>query len=611
MQSTNDSSSGPAVGAPANSQPKIVSPAHRAQVKQALQEALTLNKLKAAGAPASPNQITPGPRPSNSFLRANEIPSYQTKLTLDQVRANYDKSQELLKSQPRPAKIPPRSGDKALSRAADQFAIYARELAPAGNALPFESPLHLLAAIAPDWPAPHPWQEEELLRVAGYVHYPEPAKVEFTPENPLKMVLSAANGSGKDQFYIALTAVWFAIKGIKNRSIITTASEKQLKTQTQPHIIDIVERINKLFPGTFEYVHFHFACRLTGSEIVLFVTNEAGRAEGFHPWPGGSMLMIFNEAKSIDDILWQAFRRCTGYSYWLEVSSPGPKVGHFFRSAQSAVEYPQRWQPNQFYLRYISAFDCPHIPRGHIEDAIKNETPEWVESSIYARFSNIGQRVIIAEVDLLACKAPQLGADIGIGLDLAAGGDENACYVRQGNKIVHQFFFKQSDTELAVSIIDTQLASYKQRDYVFNADDGHVGHAMIGTLISKGWRINRRCNQSSSHHPEFLNLGARMWFEVRKHVLAGALAPIPNDPTLRRQLTTRLYEQQDTSGKLKLESKDSARGRAKESPDRADAFVLCFFSYQPGATKTSDASQPPVKGISVEEYLEQAWTSCA
>lgn len=577
-----------------------------------------LQKASQLAAISAPQAPVPQPRPSNSFLRPGQIPNYLQPKTPAPEQTQSPATKANLKAQPRAPRQPHNSSNPAVSsRVADNFALFARELQPAGTPLQFESPLHLLEVIAPDWPRPHPWQIEELLRVAGYYAYPEPAKTEWTPEQPLKMALAAANGSGKDQFYIAATVVWFALIGVKNRAIITTASEKQLKAQTQPHIIDLIERCNRVFPGSFEYIHFHMVCRLTGSEIVLHVTNDAGRAEGFHPWPGGKMMMIFNEAKSLIDELWSAYRRCTGYSYWLEVSSPGPKIGHFFRSAESGVTHPAPMDLTRYYVRYISAYDCPHIPRSHIEESIRTETPEWVESSIHARFSNIGQSYIITEYALDQSKAPPTGADIGIGLDLAASkfGDENACYVRRGNTVIHCFFFKQADTTVTAALIDAQLLPWKSQPYIFRADDGGVGRGIIDALARMGWRIARCLNQSSPPPgtKEFLNLGAFMWFHVRSLFLKQLLAPVPHEPILRRQLTTRLYEQQDTTGKLKLESKDSARGRSKESPDRADAFVLCFFSYRTSrasdAAKAPDGTQSARKParMSVEDYIEACW----
>lgn len=578
------------------------------------------------------------PRPSPSYLRDSQAssvsPSYlranqiipdppetsirETGLTnisvVNEARKLITIAQEALQSQPRAPRTSPNVTDPHKSvRAAENFSLFARELKPAGTPLPFASPLHLLAAIAPDWPAPHAWQREELLRFAGFRDPSKPIITPYTPEDPLKMCLPAANGSGKDQFYIALSAVWDALTGCKNRSIITSSSEKQLKSQTQPHIIDLIERCNNVFGKIFEYIHFHIVCRLTGSEILLFITNEAGRAEGFHPWPGGHMNLYFNEAKTIEDSLWSAFARCTGYCRWLEISSPGPKVGHFYRTALSGIEHPALYKPGRFYVRYVSAYECPHIPIGHIEDQIREQTPEWVDSSINARFSNVGQQFLITSQHIDAATAVAQGTDIGISLDSAASvaGDESSCYVRRGNKIIHHFHFRQADTTVTAVLVDTQLAQFKPLPYTFNADDGGLGHGIVDQLVKLGWRINRILNQSSAAgQPEFLNRGAAVWFHTRKLFISNSLAPIPNDPILHRQLTTRLYEQADTSGKIKLESKPTAKRRTRESPDRADAFVLCFYSYRPERNANDEADstkRAPAKRMTIEEYIEAGW----
>jgi hypothetical protein len=61
---------------------------------------------------------------------------------------------------------------------------------------------------------------------------------------------------------------------------------------------------------------------------------------------------------------------------------------------------------------------------------------------------------------------------------------------------------------------------------------------------------------------------------------------------LKDQLTNRYYKGFDTTqGKLALESKAEARANGHKSPDRADGYVLCMFSYRPNRTESKP--EPP------------------
>lgn len=463
----------------------------------------------------------------------------------------------------------------------------------------------MLRVIAPEM-LPHPWQAEELLRLGGFLNPASSTKHDITDQLPYKLCMPAANGSGKDQFIIAAFSVWFAISGCKNRTIITSASHDQLKSQTAPGIIDLIERCNRLFGPVFKLVEFHYVCTLTASEIKLFVTDEEGRAEGFHPWYGGKMAIVINEAKTVK--MFGALRRCTGYAYWLEISSPGPKAGDFYKSSLSAVHYPATPVLGKYFMRTISAYDCPHIPASHIEWCKENMTPEWFASSVLAQFSDVGESVVVPSSLwnelLLRAPAPS-GDDIGIGLDAAAGGDETSCFVRRGNRVIHDFHFRQKDTTVARDIISRELEPWREHDYKFYGDDGGISRAVLDMLKEKGWRIVRRLNQSPAiNKREFLNLGAEMYFHVRRLVMRALVVPHV-EPIFVRQLTSRYYGRQETSGKFKLEGKPEARVRTKESPDRADAYVLCFASYRAALSSTSPIVQSAAAGIPVERLRDK------
>lgn len=454
------------------------------------------------------------------------------------------------------------------------------------EALAIDNPVILLNLLMPEIRI-YKWQFEQLMMIAGYLTPGDyKNKTIITDKEAFKPILSAANGSGKDMIIIAAGAVWFALTGVRNRCIVTSSSFDQTKFQTEVHIRELVNRANKKFGTLFRGTQFHYVVPELGSEIKLFATDEPGRAEGYHPFPGGRMMLIMNEAKSIKETLFDALSRCTGYSHWIEISSPGPRRGHMYRASEQAVHYPAKAVLGKFYFRRITAYDCPHIPISHIQAMAyeKGENSPWFRSSILAEFSDYDEPVAITEYAWTRCfdhPPIEQGKDIGIGLDLAAGGDENACFVRQGNKVIHSFFFRQEDTELAAASIDMQLSQFKDIDYVFRADDGGVGHAIIDKLVTKNWRIRRTNNQSPAFNKrEFLNLGAEMYFHV-KRLIERVDIILPKIDKLKLQLTTRRHKgEESTQGKFALESKSEARSCGMTSPDRADAFVLCFSTFR-------------------------------
>lgn len=470
---------------------------------------------------------------------------------------------------------------------------------------------------------PHKWQAEELLRLGGYLEPTSGDRVIPDEENRLLYGLPAANGSGKDQFIFAGFAIWWAVCGCKNRLIGTSFDSKQIKDQSEPSIKYLIDRFCAVFgQHWFRSVQGHHVCLETGSEIVLFATDDPGRAEGYHPWPGGKMALVVNEAKNVPEAIFDAIRRCTGYSMFILISSPAGKSGTFYNNSLRGVRHPAPCKLNQWFYRHVSAHDCPHIPRSHIEEQISTMPEWWVNSSINAEFSDADDAVIIPDYHLLALAQnlpPVQGDDIGIGLDTAGGVDENSCYVRKGNDVIHEFHFRQKDTTETSASIDAQLSPWKHLNYIFNADDGGISQAITDNLVKLGWKVSRRRNQSPANNKsKFLNLGAESWWNLRMLIIRKEIrlnlynkdkTINPKYAKLLSQLTSRRLDGKESAqGKLKLEPKPEHKQRMRESPDRADALVLCFYGYRSRFfEKPQSAPQRPVIASMQEFAAKYGW----
>jgi len=456
--------------------------------------------------------------------------------------------------------------------------------------------------INPDIPL-YPWQKEELYRLSGYTTgSPNGPREHFSPSNPFLASYVCANGSGKDKVIISTLAVGLPLlyKGVY--VVITSASFKQLKDQTELHITNAIKKLNAKFreagaaADLFDIVSFHYRCPSRGAEIVLFATDESGKAEGWHPIEiPGQLVLIINEAKSIASDIFSALDRCWGYSHWVEISSPGHRSGLFYRNYRSSIRYPDLPKPFKYFSRRVDATQCPHITDGNQRLMVDKhgEFSFIVQTSLRANFWEEEEGVVIPAGMVDDCEdvSPK-DETLGFGLDCAAGGDETVLVVRRGNRILDLFPFIQKDTNLASSMIDERLDAYRyEKDYVFNLDDGGVGRAFGDNLKKLGWNFIRRHNQSAAFTPaEFGNLGAEMWWHVRDLFQARKIIK-PKDEVLYTQLITRKLDVSEGLGKKKLASKKRIKENGGSSPDRADAFILAFWSYKPNLSVKAPAKQ--------------------
>lgn len=212
----------------------------------------------------------------------------------------------------------------------------------------------------------------------------------------VKVSVCAPNGAGKDDRIIAGLALWWVTVHARGRVVITTKDSRQLDDQTYASI----RKHQGKFPG---WVFNEREVRTpTGGFIILFTTDDAGRAEGWHKEDNidGPLLIIANEAKSIQEPIFEALDRCT-YNGLMYISSPGRMNGRFYESQQ----------PEKGFIRIAAGLaDCPHIPKERIHDIIDTygESHPFTRSTLFgefmvddgeARFDRDGLNALVKMVD--------------------------------------------------------------------------------------------------------------------------------------------------------------------------------------------------------------------
>jgi hypothetical protein len=203
----------------------------------------------------------------------------------------------------------------------------------------------------------------------------------------VKGSLLTPNGAGKDAMVIATLALWWIYVHPRGRVVITSKDARQIDEQTWPAL----ERHRGKFPSSWKWIEREIETP-TGGKIILFTTDSPGRVEGFHREVGGDgkptnlgpLLLVANEAKSIDEGILTALDRCT-YDGLLYASSAGTMFGRFYES--------QTFPEMGFKRLSVGLFECPHITQDRIDDIIATygpnsarPNPEFIESTLYGKF---------------------------------------------------------------------------------------------------------------------------------------------------------------------------------------------------------------------------------
>lgn len=171
--------------------------------------------------------------------------------------------------------------------------------------------------------------------------------------------------------------------------------------------------------------------------------------------------------------------------------------------------------------------------------------------------------------------------------------------------MIHSFGCRQKDSLIFIPFIDKELDPWRNTDYVFKADNGGVGQALIDDLRALKWRVQRTNNNSPAFNKaEFLNLGAEMYFHTKRLLARKDIIP-PKVAKLKEQLTTRKFDGEESKqGKFALQNKKVAIAEGSCSPDRADAYVLTFASYHANIQKVEEKKEEDEKQYTISELLD-------
>lgn len=415
------------------------------------------------------------------------------------------------------------------------------------------------------------WQADVLTRLEGATG--PAAKV-------TRLSVPAPNGSGKSSGIVAAAALWWAGIHKKGRVIITSKDARQLDNQVWPAMECKKDRLEG-----WEWKQRHIITP-GGGEIIGFTTNHPGRAEGWHKTDDedGPLLVIVDEAKSVEENIFSAFDRCT-YNAILLVSSPGRKSGRFF---DSVTKYAAL-----YYVRRVGLKDCPHIPQDKIDAivAMYGRDHPFAKSALDGEFmSDEDMAEYIVDVDAFdRClrNPPPLEPGKRVAFcDFGKGKAENTMGVREGNTLVALEAWREADEMAAVGQFIMRFRKHGLRaEDVWGDEGGDIGATMLKLLADAGWKINRmNFGRPAFNKAVYVSWGSEAWHEFGRRVTKCEVRfDLPReDEILRAQLTTRKHHVQ-REGKLALEDKHEMGKRGLVSPDRADAVVGVFNVWrEPG-----------------------------
>ncbi len=426
---------------------------------------------------------------------------------------------------------------------------------------------------------PAAWFLREVLKIDPYPWQIEALKAISRGKNAMGgkfVALVAPNGSGKTSNCIAPAILYFLTMFPKGQVAVTSASWTQIEKQLMPSLHRFID--NPHFAGwTFNKTEIKTP---QGGFAYGFSTDNAGRAEGWHPKISADVdpvLYILDEAKTIPDAILTSVFRCTLYHAFL-TSSPGADSGTFYNCFhKNAANY---------YKIRVKYEDCPHIERvdpGKAERVRREygEDSATYRSSILGEFTDLEGASVISRKslnELMANPPPFMDTgDICAGWDFAAGGDENVFALGTGNRITIHDAWRNPDTvQTRGRFRAAAKALNLSADRTWGDGDG-LGLPLIDDFRNEGFPIHSYRGGFPADQPQaFVNLRAQAWRALARAIEEKEIILDIDEDTIEQLIAPRL--EMDATGRLKIESKEDMAKRGVHSPDRADAIVMCYHA---------------------------------
>jgi hypothetical protein len=421
---------------------------------------------------------------------------------------------------------------------------------------------------------PEPWQKALL----------EQVKAGLPLDQAIKLATASGHGVGKSAL-VAWLIKWGVDTKPDTRGVVTANTETQLKTKTWSelgkwHHMSLTKDIFKLTATAYFHPDYERTWRV---DMVPWSERNTEAFAGLHN-QGRRIIVIFDEASSIPDIIWEtaqgALTDANTQILWAVFGNPTRSTGRF-RECFSKSKFG--WVTRQVDSRTVSFTDKAEIARWIEEDG---EDSDFVRVRVLGVFPRTGELEFIPRelVETAAGREP-LGLwndALVLGVDVARYGDnESVIYARKGRdaQSIAPVRLRGVDTVALARRVSEEF--HRLRASAIFVDGGGVGGGVVDTLralhvpcfdVQFGSRPSSTGLAIGERGTLYANKRAEMWGAMREWLKGGS---IWNDRDLLGQLVGPLYIL-NVRGEIQLERKEDMRRRGLASPDLADALALTF-----------------------------------
>lgn len=417
-------------------------------------------------------------------------------------------------------------------------------------------------------------------------------------EGALRFAVGSGHGVGKTTL-VAWLILWFMSTRPNPQVVVTANTNAQLTTKTWRELAKWhrLSRNASWFSWSAQKFAFKASPDTWAANAVPWSKERAEAFAGTHET---HVLVIFDEASAIDDVIWEVAEGAmtTSGAMWFAFGNGTRNTGRF---RECFRRFKHRWITRTVDSRTAKKADQKQIAqwaedygedsdffrvrvRGDFPQAANSQfIPEDVVEAAMARYRGILRR----KREAMGERA-QDGAPVRVSLDEDAprhaplilsvdvarfGGDESVLGFRRGNLfLVHARYRGLDNVALAARVAEAINSFGPDATFV---DSVGVGGGVVDTLKSMGYEVESVIGSLKAlDESKYFNRRVEMWALMRDWIKQGGV--LEDSAEIRDELIGPEYGF-DGKSRWQLETKDDMKARGLPSPNIADCLAMSFF----------------------------------
>ena len=417
----------------------------------------------------------------------------------------------------------------------------------------------------------------------------------------IQIAVASGHGIGKSAL-VSWIILWAMSTMADTKGVVTANTEVQLKTKTWAELAKWKRLLlcshwfDMTATSLFSVDPAHE--KTWRVDMVPWSESRPEAFAGLHN-KGKRVLLIFDEASAIHDMIWEVAEGALTDSdteiIWCCFGNPTMNTGRF---RECFGKFKHRWRPYQIDSRTCKMTNKEQLAKW-CDDW--GEDSDFVRVRVRGEFPRAGSNQFIPSDTVHKARKrtspPTEGLPKVLTLDVARfGTNRTVPCLRQGRnaKILAKWRGLSTDqtTERFIKMIEEITP-----DAIVVDEDG-IGGAVVDQLRARGYdkRFGRtilygfRGGLPAMDDKTYYNRRAECWDRMRRWLADEA--DIDDDPELEAELTGPEYGI-DKNGRFQLEKKEDMEKRGLESPDMGDALAMSF------AVAVNVAGKPLVRTVKV------------